>query len=201
MTVDNQLIMMEKYRLTAEEALLIELLFLASIEEGHSEYLVKYLSMPITRTDLRDLLCSLQNKGIITKQYKIPEKGQGFDPECVIFNQNFLHNYRKFSGDLGAEFYMTYPHNGIINGIEVPLNNWAKRFKTEEEFYYAYGKSIGWKLDKHNEVLELVKWAKDNNCNLLNMNMADFVVSKIWRNIAELKNGDSVMRFDTIKSI
>lgn len=159
MTVDNQLIMMEKYRLTAEEALLIELLFLASIEEGHSEYLVKYLSMPITRTDLRDLLCSLQNKGIITKQYKIPEKGQGFDPECVIFNQNFLHNYRKFSGDLGAEFYMTYPHNGIINGIEVPLNNWAKRFKTEEEFYYAYGKSIGWKLDKHNEVLELVKWA------------------------------------------
>lgn len=201
MTVDNQLIMMEKYRLTAEEALLIELLFLASIEEEHSEYLVKYLSMPITRTDLRDLLCSLQNKGIITKQYKIPEKGQGFDPECVIFNQNFLHNYRKFSGDLGAEFYMTYPHNGIINGIEVPLNNWAKRFKTEEEFYYAYGKSIGWKLDKHNEVLELVKWAKDNNCNLLNMNMADFVVSKIWQNIAELKNGDSVMRFDTIKSI
>lgn len=201
MTVDNQLIMMEKYRLTAEEALLIELLFLASIEEGHSEYLVKYLSMPITRTDLRDLLCSLQNKGIITKQYKIPEKGQGFDPECVIFNQNFLHNYRKFSGDLGTEFYMTYPHNGIINGIEVPLNNWAKRFKTEEEFYYAYGKSIGWKLDKHNEVLELVKWAKDNNCNLLNMNMADFVVSKIWQNIAELKNGDSVMRFDTIKSI
>lgn len=201
MTVDNQLIMMEKYRLTAEEALLIELLFLASIEEGHSEYLAKYLSMPITRTDLRDLLCSLQNKGIITKQYKIPEKGQGFDPECVIFNQNFLHNYRKFSGDLGAEFYMTYPHNGIINGIEVPLNNWAKRFKTEEEFYYAYGKSIGWKLDKHNEVLELVKWAKDNNCNLLNMNMADFVVSKIWQNITELKNGDSVMRFDTIKSI
>ena len=201
MTVDNQLIMMEKYRLTAEEALLIELLFLASIEEGHSEYLVKYLSMPITRTDLRNLLCNLQNKGIITKQYKIPEKGQGFDPECVIFNQNFLHNYRKFSGDLGAEFYMTYPHNGIINGIEVPLNNWAKRFKTEEEFYYAYGKSIGWKLDKHNEVLELVKWAKDNNCNLLNMNMADFVVSKIWQNIAELKNGDSVMRFDTIKSI
>lgn len=192
---------MEKYRLTAEEVLLIDLLFLASIEEGHKEYLVKYFTMPVTRTDLRDLLLSLQAKGIITKQYKVPDKGQKFDPECVIFNQNFLNNYRKFSGDLGAEFLMTYPHNGLINGIEVPLNNWAKKFSTEEEFYYAYGKSIGWKQDKHEEVLELIRWAKDNNCNLLNMNIADFMISKIWQNISELKNGDGTMRFDTIKSI
>ena len=96
---------------------------------------------------------------------------------------------------------MTYPHNGLINGVEVPLNNWAKKFSTEEEFYYAYGKSIGWKQDKHNEVLELIRWAKDNNCNLLNMNIADFMISKIWQNIAELKNGDGTMRFDTIRSI
>lgn len=192
---------MEKYRLTAEEVLLIDLLFLASIEEGHKEYLVKYFTMPVTRTNLRDLLLSLQAKGIITKQYKVPDKGQKFDPECVIFNQNFLNNYRKFSGDLGAEFLMTYPHNGLINGVEVPLNNWAKKFSTEEEFYYAYGKSIGWKQDKHNEVLELIRWAKDNNCNLLNMNIADFMISKIWQNISELKNGDGTMRFDTIKSI
>lgn len=192
---------MEKYRLTAEEVLLIDLLFLASIEEGHKEYLGKYFTMPITRTNLRDLLLSLQAKGIITKQYKVPDKGQKFDPECVIFNQNFLNNYRKFSGDLGAEFLMTYPHNGLINGVEVPLNNWAKKFSTEEEFYYAYGKSIGWKQDKHNEVLELIRWAKDNNCNLLNMNIADFMISKIWQNITELKNGDGTMRFDTIKSI
>lgn len=192
---------MEKYRLTAEEVLLIDLLFLASIEEGHKEYLVKYFTMPVTRTNLRDLLLSLQAKGIITKSYKVPDKGQKFDPECVVFNQNFLNNYRKFSGDLGAEFLMTYPHNGVINGVEVPLNNWAKKFSTEEEFYYAYGKSIGWKQDKHNEVLELIRWAKDNNCNLLNMNIADFMISKIWQNIAELKNGDGIMRFDTIKSI
>ena len=58
LTVDNQLVMMEKYRLTAEEVLLIDLLFLASIEEGHKEYLVKYFTMPVTRTNLRDLLLS-----------------------------------------------------------------------------------------------------------------------------------------------
>lgn len=33
------------------------------------------------------------------------------------------------------------------------------------------------------------------------MNIADFMISKIWQNIAELKNGDGIMRFDTIKSI
>lgn len=192
---------MEKYRLTAEEVLLIELLFLASVEEGNSEPLVKYFSIPVTRTDLRDLLLSLQGKGIITKQYNVPQKGQKFDPECVIFNQNFISNYRKFSGELGVEFFQTYPSVAIINGVEAPLKNYAKKFKTEEEFYYAYGKAIGWKLSKHQEILELVRWAKDNNCNLLNMNIADFVISKMWTSIEELKNGDAVMRFDTITSI
>lgn len=201
MTVDNQLIMMEKYRLTAEEVLLIDLLFLASVEEGHKEYLVKYFTMPVTRTDLRDLLISLQNKGIITKQYKIPDKGQKFDPECVIFNQNFLNNYRKFSGDLGAEFFMEYPSVAIINGVEAPLKNYAKKFTTEEEFFYAYGKAIGWKQSKHEEILELLKWAKDNNCNLLNMNIADFVISKMWNSVEELKDGEGTMSFSPTVSI
>lgn len=193
--------MMEKYRLTAEEVLLIDLLFLASIEEGHKEYLVKYFTIPIARTDLRDLLVSLQNKGIITKQYKIPVKGQKFDPECVIFNQNFLSNYKKFSGELGIELFQMYPSIAIINGVEAPLKNYAKKFSTEEDFYYAYGKIIGWNQVKHQEILDLVKWAKDNGCNLLNMNIADFVISKMWCSISELKNGNAVMRFDTIKDI
>lgn len=192
---------MEKYRLTAEETLLIDLLFLASSDECNPAPLVKYMSIPVTRTDLRDLLLSLQAKGIITKQYKIPEKGQKFDPECVTFNQNFLNNYRKFSGVMGAEFFQEYPSIAVINGVEAPLKNFAKKFFTQEEFFYAYGKAIGWKLSKHQEVLDLLKWAKDNNCNLLNMNIADFVISQMWTSIAELKEGGAVMRFDTITSI
>lgn len=193
--------MMEKYRLTAEETLLIDLLFLASIEEGHKEYLVKYLNMPIEKSGLVDLLVSLQNKGIITKKYKIPAKGQRFDPEALEFNKNFLHNYRKFSGELGIEFFKEYPSIAIIDGKEVPLKNYAKKFSTEEEFYFAYGKAIGFKLDNHKEVIEIIKWAKDNNCNLLNMNIADFVISKMWRSIDELKNGNGVMTFNYVKSI
>lgn len=193
--------MMEKYHLTAEESLVIELLFLASIEEGHSEYLVKYFTMQIDRTELRDILISLQDKGIIVKSYKIPSKGQKFDPESIEFNKNFLHNYRKFSGELGQEFFKEYPSIAIINGNEAPLKNYAKKFNSEEDFYFHYGKAIGWKLEKHQEVIELIKWAKDNNCTLLNMNIADFTISKMWRSIKELKEGDGVMQFDTTKEI
>ena len=193
--------MMEKYHLTAEESLVIELLFLASIEEGHSEYLVKYFTIQIDRTELRDILISLQDKGIIVKSYKIPSKGQKFDPEAVEFNKNFLHNYRKFSGELGQEFFKEYPSIAIINGNEAPLKNYAKKFNSEEDFYFHYGKAIGWKLENHHEVIELIKWAKDNNCTLLNMNIADFTISKMWRSIKELKEGDGVMQFDTTKEI
>ena len=193
--------MMEKYHLTAEESLVIELLFLASIEEGHSEYLVKYFTIQIDRTELRDILISLQDKGIIVKSYKIPSKGQKFDPEAVEFNKNFLHNYRKFSGELGQEFFKEYPSIATINGNEAPLKNYAKKFNSEEDFYFHYGKAIGWKLEKHLEVIELIKWAKDNNCTLLNMNIADFTISKMWRSIKELKEGDGVMQFDTTKEI
>ena len=117
------------------------------------------------------------------------------------FNKNFLHNYRKFSGELGQEFFKEYPSIAIINGNEAPLKNYAKKFNSEEDFYFHYGKAIGWKLEKHLEVIELIKWAKDNNCTLLNMNIADFTISKMWRSIKELKEGDGVMQFDSTKEI
>lgn len=189
---------MEKYGLTAEELLVIDLLFRASIEEGHSELLVKYFTMSIKRSELRDLLESLQDKGIIVKSYKIPAKGQKFDPEAVEFNKNFLHNYRKFSGELGLEFFNEFPSIALIGGVEAPLKNYAKKFNSEEDFFYHYGKSIGWKQDKHEEIIELIRWGKENDCRLLNMNIADFVISKMWNSIAELKNGDGMMHFDSV---
>lgn len=197
-TLENQLLLMEKYGLTAEELLVIDLLFRASIEEGHSELLVKYFTMSINRSELRDLLQSLQDKGIIVKSYKIPAKGQKFDPEAVEFNKNFLHNYRKFSGELGLEFFNEFPSIALIGGVEAPLKNYAKKFNSEEDFFYHYGKSIGWKQDKHEEIIELIRWGKENDCRLLNMNIADFVISKMWNSISELKNGDGMMHFDSV---
>lgn len=116
---DQQLGVMEKYNLTAEEAFLLELLFLASIDEGHPEYLGRYCSISKNiNVSIRDLLISLQKKGIINKSFKIPAVGERLDPEAIEFNKTFLHNYRKFSGELGAEFFLEYPSIAIINGVK-----------------------------------------------------------------------------------
>ena len=40
------------------------------------------------------------------------------------------------------------------------LKNYAKKFPTEEEFFYAYGRAIGWKQSKHEEILGLYDKSK-----------------------------------------
>ena len=199
LSIENQLGLMEKYNLSAEEMFITDLLFLSSPEEGHSEYLHSYLNF--SNVDLREILVSLQNKQVIIKSYKIPAKGQVFDPETVEFNKNFLNNYKKYSGILGYEFFCEYPSYGLINGSEVPLRNYAKKFNSEEDFFFAYGRSIGWNKEKHEHVLGLIRWAKENNCRLLNMNIADFVISKTWLSIEDIRNGEGAMAFDNISLI
>lgn len=200
MNLENQLSLMEKYNLTAEEVMFIDLLFSASIEEGHPEFLYRYSVLPPSiRSNFINLLQSLKDKGIIVKSFKIPEEGTIFDPEKVEFNKNFLRNYRKYSGELGKEFLINYPSTCIINGYEVGLKNIAKKFNSVEDFFYAYGKAIGWKESEHNRVINLLRWAKDNQCRLLNMNIADFVISRMWNSIEELKNGEGVVNFDNLK--
>ena len=193
---------MERYKLNAEEVFMLELLFLASIDEGHPEYLGRYCSISkLINVSVRDLMISLQKKGIINKSFKIPNIGEQWDPEAVEFNKTFLHNYRKFSGELGAEFLREFPSIAVINGVEAPLKNFAKKFNSEQDFYFRYGKLIGWNKEKHQHILELIRWGKENGCRLLNMNVADFVVSKMWQSIEELKDGGGTMSFDTITTI
>lgn len=74
LTIENELSVLEKYHLTAEEWLVVRLLFLASAEEDHKEYLARYLSTS-DRQDLREVMLSLQNKGVILKSYKFPIGG------------------------------------------------------------------------------------------------------------------------------
>lgn len=190
---------MEKYRLTAEEMYIVDLLFFSSPEEGHSEFLRSYLNF--SDIDLRQVLVNLQNKQVILKSYKIPKKGESFDPETVEFNKNFLNSYRKYSGELGYEFFMEYPSYGLINGSEVPLRNFAKKFNSEDDFFFAYGRAVGWNKEKHEHVLELIRWAKENQCRLLNMNIADFVISKTWLSIEDIKNGNGAMAFDIMTEL
>lgn len=203
LSLDAQLEMMEHYKLNPEEYLTIELLFLSGIEERHREYLLKYLAIRQNVTSFRDVLVELQNKGIILKSYKIPEVGKPFDPECIEFNKNFLNRYRKYSGVLGKELYEEYPHFIKIDGIAFDIANFAKKFNSEHDFYFAYGKAIGWDENVHREVIDLVKWAKKNTT-YLKFNICDFVISRAWRRIKELKDkglSGVDLRFDNVESI
>lgn len=130
---------MERYRLTADELFVIELIFLAF--EGKREPIVRWNSLP-GHSKLRPILLSLQEKQILLKSYKIPEQGT-LDLEALQFNNNFIKVYRKTSGELGEELFRAYPNEMIINGVCTPLRNYAKSFKDEEEFFFAYGKAIG----------------------------------------------------------
>lgn len=191
---------MERFRLTPEEVIVVELLFY-TFEGKCADLLHDYLSLPITHTGLRDVLLSLQEKGVILKSCKIPKEGEQLDIDTLAFNENFLKFYRKTSGELGQELFEAYPNEAIIQGTVWPMRNFAKKFDNEEDFFYAYGKAIGWNLNKHQEVLELIQWSKDNDHFGLNMNIADFVISRMWNSIRDHRDGSNAIIFDTMTSI
>ena len=199
--INSKIVFMNRYNLTAEELFVVELLLIA-IQEDQPQYLVDYYSLPFPKTELRVMLENLQNKQIILKSYKIPAAGTKLDVSTIPLNANFLHNYRKASGELGQELFSTYPNYALIQGVETPLRNYGKKFNTEADFYFQYGRSIGWNTTKHQEVLDLINWSKENGGFGLNMNIGDFVISKMWESIKEYKeSGRSALSFDVTQSI
>lgn len=201
MEIENQLTLMERYRLSVEEFFVINLLLIASLDRDVKP-LSRYYFSPIEKSDLRSTLLNLQEKGVILKSYKVPQTGTKLDPEAIPFNELFMKNYRKASGELGQELFLAYPVSAVIQGVDTPLRNYAKKFNTEYDFFYYYGKSIGWNLTKHQEVLDLIQWSKDNGGFGLNMNIGDWVISKMWLSIKEYKeSGRSTLAYDITQSI
>ena len=66
-TIDEEIAILEKYGLTPTELFVIKTILL--LQEDYPEnYLLRYLQMPEKdRGDFREILVSLQNKGIILK--------------------------------------------------------------------------------------------------------------------------------------
>ena len=183
LSFDREIELMTKYQIFPEELLFIKLVFLA--QEGHPEYLSKYFSQMPLRGAPRDTMLSLQEKGIINKSYKIPEKGKTFNPLDIDFNKNFMKSYLQHSYDMGMELFMNYPPYMIINGKQFSLRNIAKSFKNLDDFAFAYGKAIKFDVEKHKEIIELVEWAKE--VNILNFGIIEFITSLKWLELKELK--------------
>ena len=152
----QQLLFCEKYSINPSELLLLEILLIAQ-EGDEPEIVHEYFSSRVcARGFTIELLTGLRDAGVIHKSYKIPEKGSVFNPLDVPLNKLVVKDFYKCSFDLGKELWDTYPLFGIVNNTQVGLKSVSKKFDTIEDFYRFYGKTIRWKPETHNHIIELV---------------------------------------------
>ncbi len=168
------------YKLTSDELLLVYLTFLAQDEEGYPEYFAKWFSNG-GHKQLKTLFESLKEKGIIHKNYN-PDS---YIPNDIEFNKNFLKSWIKNSGELGQELFDNYEQFLYIRGKYVPLRNIAKKFNSLQEFFFHYSSSIGHSSEKHEEIMDLLKYAKENG--LITYGILEFVISQKWNDIRYIK--------------
>lgn len=196
--LEEQVVLLEKYNINSDELLFITVILL--IQEGNNNpYIQLYFSLPAAcRGSIRDLLISLQEKQVITKEYKIPPSGTKFIPEDVSFNKNFIKNFYKGSFWIGKELFDVYPLSTVVNGVEYKLRRVSKKFDSLEDAYRAYGKAISWKPETHQHILELIEWGKNNNYQFTTL--SDFIVDNDWLNIEAMQN-NSLLDSNSVKML
>ena len=173
---------MSDWKLSADELLLIWLTLYARDEENHAEYFNKWFDDCSGKEQLKTLFESLKTKGVILKNYN-PES---YIPNQIEFNKHFLNNYYKQSGVLGKELFDNYEPFIRINGKMASLKNISKKFYTLEEFYFYYSSQIGHNVKKHQEIMDILNWAKDNN--LVKVSILEFVASHKWNEFKTMKD-------------
>ena|SRR5574344_186175 len=200
--IDEDLILMKKYSLSPNELFVLKALLIAQ-DGDETNYLAKYLEIPEEdRGDLRQVLLSLQNKGIILKSYVIPLKGQEFDPTKIEINKVVFKNVLKSSFDLGQSLFDSYPMFGNINGMCISLRGVSKKFDSLEDFFRFYGKTIKWDIKLHNHILDLIDWEQSNNIGFINFSISTFVIEHKWLELEALKEGKLVnVNFNTISAL
>lgn len=135
--LEEQVVLLDKYKIDSNELLFITVILL--IQEGdNNPYINLYFSLPVgCRGNIRDLLTSLQNKQVITKEYKIPPSGTKFIPEDIIFNKNFIKTFYKGSFWIGKELFEIYPISTVVNGVEKLPSHKNNKFMSNQSLLIA----------------------------------------------------------------
>jgi hypothetical protein len=187
LNLEEEVCLLDKYGLTPTELLIIRVLLILQNDNDEELFQKLIATLKHTQVSLREVLTKLQEKEVILKSYKVPKEGEKFNPFVIPINKNFIKNLYKCSFEIGKELFDNYPQFGNINGNLVPLRTVAKKFDSLEQAYFKYGKSIGFNPEKHEAIIELVKWARENN--ILNCSLASFIVNEGWHDLEALKNG------------
>ena len=199
LTIEDELLILNKYRITPNELMFIRTLLILQ-EDANEELFKTYIEiLHNSNIQIRELITRLQAKGIILKSFKVPNLGEAFDPYSSPINKPFLKNLFKSSFEIGKELFEVYPQFGNINGCVVPLRTVAKKFDSLEDCYARYGKEIKWNPEIHSTIIDLVKWAKDNN--ILNCSLASFIINNGWNDLQALKDGEGNINYDAIKLV
>ena len=194
-TLENELCLLEKYKLEPTELFTVKIILLAK-EDGEYEWLRRY-SQTIK---LRPILESLREKGIILKSWKIPEEGSKLDIEDIPFNQNFQKQYFRASFKMGQELFKAYPQSTVVNGQVYNLKRVSRKFDSLEDAFTKYAKYINNSPEKHQEVIELIKWGIDNGYNFTTLD--SFIVDNSWLAIKSMKEGNAInVNTEAIKMI
>ena len=197
LNLENELVLLEKYKLNPTELFVIQVILLAK-EEGYYEPLQRINS--ILNGGIRLELEKLQSKGIILQSYKIPKPGTQFIPEDVEFNKNFLKQFFRASFEMGEELFEVYPQSTIVNGLVYNLKRVSKHFDSLEEAFSKYAKYIKNNPDTHNEIIELIKWGIDNGYSFTTLD--SFIIDNGWLAIKAMKEGNGInVNTDAIKMI
>lgn len=187
LNIDNEAVLLNKYNLSPNEFYAMKCLLLFQIN-GESKYLQSYFQLAEeTRGNFRSILLSLQKKSLIIKDFKIPGKGENLDLLQIPFNKSFIKSYCRNSLEMGKELFEVYPKFGTINGNVVSLRTVASKFNSLEDAFKFYAKTIHYNNETHHQILQLVKWASDND--VLNMSLSSFIVNNSWLDLNDLKEG------------
>lgn len=200
LSLEDEISLLSKYYLTPTELLTIRVLLLLQ-DENNEELFKKLLStLKDLKIQFRDILVELQKKEIILKSYSIPKQGETFNPFIIPINKNFIKNLYKGSFEMGKELFEIYPQWTVINQNMVSLRGVSKHFDSLEDCYYKYGKSIGWNLERHSKILDLVSWGKETG--VLCKSLGAFVVDNGWHDLESLKDGEGLnVNFEAIKMV
>lgn len=198
MDIENEIIIMEKFKFSPNLWFLIRTLLLAIEEEKPDPFFSYIKADNFAKNNLRHDLLVLQTCDVLTNSYKIPDKGASFNYKSLEFNKLFLKEFYKNSGELGQALFELYPPFLETNTTLYPLRNIAKKYNSLEEFFYAYGKTIKFNPKKHMEILEILNWGKENN--LVTWTLIEFVISNKWLELEILRKTD-YGEFKTIENI
>ena len=197
--LEQQLFFCDFYKITPNELLFLEMIILA--QEGDAPDLVKrYFELNVeSRGTPKEMLYTLQNKGLVLKSFKIPQNGT-ISFSDIDLNKNMLKRFYQCSFELGEELFFNYPQFATINGNVTGLRTISDTDNSLEDFYRRYGKEIKWNPETHAHIMSLLDWAKENN--IINYKLSNFVKNHKWLELEALKNGDvGSINFDAVKVI